>query len=161
MRHEYLSVYNLKNHTITSDRISVGEISVGGGGALTKTMSFTAHKGSFNVFNVSGAVRIKMAQRCTANLNGKSSATINIGVPGALTRFLGATTASFIDSGEFWFSPTGTANVATMPVSRMIDQLVINKNVKLGVNNTSLTAGTLVFHCWWEPIESGAKVTAA
>jgi hypothetical protein len=157
MRHEYLSVYNLKNHTITSDKISVDEISVGGGGYLKST--YTADKtdgtGTYNLFNISGAVRFKLIPICTTSLVGDEADSL--GFNGVGTELIAATTVSNLDAGEFWTTHTGM--VKFIDVSDAFDMVVADKTaIDLVVGTGSGSEGVIDFHLWWEPIEEGATV---
>lgn len=153
MRHEYLSVYNLV----------VESISVGGGKLVKKQIDFAVSKtsGSYSVFTISGgAVRAKILGLCDTNLIGAGAgALVSLGVPGALTSFIAATTASGVDADEFWVATT--AHVKQINTSALLDKIINQASVKVNVSGTSMTSGKITFYAWWEPVKAGAKLVAA
>ncbi len=166
MRHEYLSVYTLSNDTINSNTINVDQINVGGGGLVTKTWNFATQGhvcGSHAMFNITGDVRIKLMAVCTTLLaGGGAGAQVSLGYNGALTALIADTTATQIDAGEIWVSSVNAAIAGYKNTSLLLDQVVTgHTSIKMNISSASTSTGGLTFYCWWEPITSGAAVTAA
>lgn len=165
MRHEYLSVNTLKNDTINSNTINVTTINVGGGGYVYHEHNFASDgktSGSHAVLAITGDVRMVLVPVCTTDLVGAgASAKVTLGFNGALTALCANTTASGLDSGEIWTSSAAATLLGYKNKSAVFDLVVTGKTaLKLNVNSVSMATGKIMFHCWWEPITTGAAVTA-
>lgn len=106
------------------------------------------------LFNVSGAVQVRIIPECTALLTG-ASGTLSLGIAGATTAFVAATTGTGIDDDEFWLSSTPAAQY---PGTAIVNVVVANTDIGYEITGQALTAGTIVFHLWWDAISEGAYV---
>lgn len=167
MRHEYLSVYNLSNHKITSDIISVGQISVGGGGYLLKEYDFAVDgkaSGSHAIFNITGgAVRVQLLPICETNLVSKAgNADSKLYLKTGATALIGKTSASDIDADECWVSNAAGTMLKVISKSAILDKVINGAtDIRILIDSEAMTTGVINFHCWWEPIDDGAVVSVA
>jgi len=168
MRHEYLSVHTLENDTLNSNTINVDEINVGGGGLVEKTHDFSSGtnniSGSYELFTITGDVRIKLLAICETSLAGGGAGNqITLGFGGALTNLIGQTTGTGLDAGEIWTSSTIAYNLAVNTIALAVfDRIVAGyTTIKLAIVSASTSTGKIHFYCWWEPLSSGATVVAA
>lgn len=144
--------------------LSVREVSLGGGGYVSHLHDFTVDEntsGSHAIFTITGDVRIRLLPICTTDLVGHgASAKLSLGYNGAVTSLCANTTASGLDSGEQWTSSAAATLLGIRNLSTMFDVLVSNKtSIKMVVNSVSMSSGKIMFHCWWEPLSTNAKVT--
>lgn len=127
----------------------------------TKTLTFDGTSGngatgSVNVFTVTGRVWIQaLFIWCSENLAG-ATATIALGVTGNTAEFLAATTATDIDSGDFWDGTTPNLGAGNAIVDKVTGLDVIGT-----IATANITDGTLQFDCYWMPISSGAQLSPA
>ena len=161
MRHEYLSVYNLK-----SDTINVDTINVGGGGYLTKTHNFATDGhvcASHTLFNISGVVRFKIIPVCITSLAGGGVGNqVSLGYNGAATAIIAETTGTQIDAGEIWMSSVDAAIAKEKATSLVLDRVAAGyTTIRMQITSASTSTGKIQFHLWWEPILAGSKVTVA
>jgi len=166
MRHEYLSVYNLSNHKITSDQISVGEISVGGGGYLLREHDFASDgkdSGSYELFTISGAVRVKLLPICVTNLVSKAGNNDSkLYLKSGAISIIGKTSAADIDADEAWVSNAAATMLKVINTSAILDKVLPNQTeIRLFIDSEAMTTGVINFHCWWEPIDEGATLVVA
>lgn len=108
------------------------------------------------ILTVTGLVRVRIIPVCTVDLTG-ASATIALGVEGAATTFIAATTGTDIDAGEIWL---GTTPAGQFAYSSVVDRVVQGLDIGYVVATAALTAGAITFHVWWDPLETGATVVA-
>ncbi len=166
MRHEYLSVYTLENDTINSNTINVDEINVGGGGLIEHTHNFATDghiSATHHIFHITGDVRIKLLAIVETDLaGGGAGAQLTLGFNGATTNLIGQTTCSGLDEGEIWVSSTLANNIKVLAVtSAVFDRIVAGyTSVDMVILSASTSTGKIHFYCWWEPLTSGAAVTA-
>ena len=166
MRHEYLSVYNLKNHTLVSEQatveaLSVGSISVGGGGALSTDIDLKAKQVN-SVFTISGAVRIKLAMLCKTNYSATGAPTLWLGVSNDPNFFITGTVVADLAAGEWWTSSTGANNNKNLAkTAGVFDYLMNDDKVKITVSAATAEQGVITAYAWWEPIETGATVVVS
>lgn len=106
------------------------------------------------LFTVTGTVYVRMIPVCSADLTG-ASGTISLGVEGATTAFVAATTGTGIDSGEIWLSSTPATNYAGTAI---INSVVSGADIGYAITGQALTAGTITFHLWWDAVSDGAYV---
>lgn len=111
------------------------------------------------ILTVTGTVRVIIIPVCTTNLTDGGGGTIQLGLAGATSAFIAATTAADIDASELWL---GTTPAASFARSSVIDRIVTG-GVDIGyeIAVAALTGGALSFYCWWAPISSDGDVTTA
>lgn len=120
------------------------------------------------IIAVTGAVRIRVIAECTTTLtDAGDAATLALGVAGntaaiiASTSAGGAGAANQLDATEIWIDATpadlGTATFATA----VLDFVVVGGlDVGYTIGGAALTGGVMVFHVWWEPLDSTGLCTA-
>lgn len=121
---------------------------------------------SHEVFTVTGMVRMRVLVECTGTLTDSSdTATIQLGVEGATNAWIGSTGAAgsgsaTISAGEIWMDTSPTETNANFS-SAVLDKVVAGGlDVGYEIGTAALTGGTLVFHCWWEPLNATGAVAA-
>ena len=124
-----------------------------------KTLTFTgaANLGAVDtnatIFTITGEVYIHaIIPVCSTDLTGATS-TVQLGTTQQLTRFIGVTTATDIDAGEFWVSTTPTVGAIDLPDA--LQSVVISEDEILVRSVTAGTAsGVLEFTVYWEPVST-------
>lgn len=106
------------------------------------------------ILDVTGAVQVRIIPQCTADLTG-ASGTLSLGIAGATTAFIAATTGTGIDANELWLSATPAAQY---PGTAIVNAVIANTDVGYEITGQALTAGTIIFHVWWDAISDGASV---
>jgi hypothetical protein len=122
--------------------------------ALT-TGSVATHE----ILTVTGMVRLRILAECTVNVAGAGS--IQLGVEGTTNAFIASTLGTDIDAGECWMDATPTETYGNFS-SLILDKVVVGGlDVGYEVTGDTLTGGTVIFHCWYEPLNSTGAVVAA
>lgn len=131
---------------------------------LSVTALFTAAAwntaADHEVFTVTGLVRVRLMVESTGALTSEGAATIQLGFEGATTALIGSTTATDIIDNELWYDTTPTTQQDTF-ANVVFDRVVNELDIGYNIGTAALTGGSLVFHCWWEPISSTGLVVAA
>lgn len=110
----------------------------------------TGEVGAVPIFTTTGEVLIdRLVPFCTTLLDG-ATATLALGVTGATTLFIAATTATDIDANEFWIDATPDANGIAVPAA--LKDIAITDNIIGTVAVANITAGVLRFDVWWRPL---------
>jgi len=113
----------------------------------------------FDIFTVTGTVRVKVYAVCTTLLAG-ASATLEVGVTGATAGIIALTTATDIDASEIWHDASPDAGVELSSV--VAENIVANGlDIKGEVKTQNITAGVIKFYCLWKPVSRDGKVEAA
>lgn len=116
-------------------------------------------QGAVPLFTVTGAVLIdKIMAVCEVDLVG-ASATLALGVTGATTLFLGATTATDIDADDLWLSTTPNANGIALAAA--LQNIAIHQNIISTVGTADITAGAIRYVVLYTPISEDGEVVAA
>ncbi len=116
------------------------------------------------LFTVTGDVLVKVfATVQTALASTLNNGTIALGVPGATSILIAATTVNgtnFVATHD-WFD-TGTA------IGELVSGGALTGNVIAGgldiiatIATNSITSGAITFYCFWQPLSPGASVVAA
>ena len=133
---------------------------------VSKTVTFddgvgTGDIGNVPIFTVTGEVLIeKIVPFCTVTITEEGApggATLALGVTGATTLFIGATTALDIDANEFWVDTAPDANGVALPAA--LQNVVITDNIVGTVATDELDAGAIRFDVIWRPLSSDGLVT--
>lgn len=125
------------------------------------TWNTSAGGGTHEVFTVTGAVRMRIWVTCTGNLaSAGDGATLTFGIAGAADAFIAATNEDALDDGDLWYDASPTVTYDTF--GNAVMDYVINNGTDVGyaIVGEDLTAGTLVFHCVWEPLSATGAVAA-
>lgn len=145
------------------DEIKGAALNYGGVNYLAVPITFaagtTGSVATHEILTVTGAVRLRMFIECTTSLEG--SGTIQLGVAGATDGFIAATTGTDIDAGDIWYDATPAETYGNFS-SLVLDKVIAGGlDVGYEIAADTLTGGVVVFHCWWEPLNSTGAVVAA
>lgn len=114
---------------------------------------------SHEVFTVTGLVRVRLWVVCTENVAG-AGASIQFGYGGVTNGFIATTAAADLDANELWYDATPTTVIDTTATVMIFDYVINGLHIGYEITGGAMTDGTLVFHCVWEPLASGATVVA-
>lgn len=110
------------------------------------------------ILTVTGTVHLILIPVCDTDITSGGAITLILGIEGSTSAMIGSTDATTIDAGETWLSTTPDFYSAKTAV---IDCIISDgKDVGYTVGSNAGTGGAITFHCWWEPISSGATVVA-
>lgn len=113
----------------------------------------------FDIFTVTGTVRMKIYAICTTTLVGASS-TLEVGVTGGTAKLIAQTTGTDIDVNEIWHDATPDSAVELDSVA--VENIVANSlNVIGTVGTANITAGVIKFICLWKPVTINGNVKPA
>jgi len=126
---------------------------------ITFVAGTTGAVATHELFTVTGLVRIRMIAVCTVNLAG-ATATLELGTENDTDAFIATTTGTDVDAGELWYdaTPTTTEDTTTTVV---LDKIVNAADIGYEVKTAALSAGAMVFHLWYSPLDSTGAVVAA
>lgn len=130
-----------------------------------KTIAFTGAAGlgatgAVPLFTITGKVLIdRIIGVCTEDLASAGGGTLALGVTGATTLLIAATTATDLDLDELWVSATPNANGIALPAA--LQNIAIAKDIIGTVGTSAITDGTLVIDVWYTPITDNGKLVAA
>lgn len=137
-------IYNRMNYfTVTADGTS----------ATWNTVA------SHEIATVTGMVRLRIIAECTEALVG-ATATIELGTANNTAEIIAQTTATDIDATEIWRSATPDVEVTAYSDAGRDYLVVGGTDVGYTIGTAALTDGTLIFHVWWEALDSTGAVTA-
>jgi hypothetical protein len=123
----------------------------------------TAGKGAIGnvpLFNVTGHVLIiTLTPYCVVAPTG-TGATMSLGVTGAPTFWIGATTMTDLVAGEYWYDTTPTETNAFLIPAGFKD-VHVNANIIGTVATAAVTGGRIDFVLYWEPISPDGLVVPA
>lgn len=111
------------------------------------------------LFVVTGAVRARILCVCTETVTSAGAGTMQLGVTGATNAIIAATDPTLIAIGEVWDDATPTT-VFEPFATALLDWVTNGIDIGYEVVGNALTDGLLVFHCWWEPLDTTGVVTA-
>lgn len=115
--------------------------------------------GAVPLFTVTGAVMVdKIMAVCETDLVG-ATATLALGVTGATTLLIAATTATDIDVDELWVSNAPNATGIALPAG--LQNILIHQNIIGTVATAAITAGAIRLVVLYTPISLDGEVVAA
>lgn len=130
-----------------------------------KTIAFTGAAnlgatGAVPLFTITGKVLIdRIIGVCTEDLASAGGGTLALGVTGATTLLIAATTATGIDNGHLWVSNAPNLNGIALPAGLL--NIAIAQNIIGTVGTSAITDGTIVIDVWYTPITDDGKLVAA
>jgi hypothetical protein len=117
------------------------------------------------VFTVTGLVRIRFWMECTATLeDAADAARIQVGHESDTDIFIGVQAAAtagaaLLATGNIWYDATpDLLPVAT--ATGMFDYIVNGLDIGYEITAAAFTAGSITWHCIWEPLNATGNVTA-
>ena len=102
------------------------------------------------LFTVTGLVRVQIIPECTEDLVAGAGGTISLGIEGGTTAMNTATLFSLIDSNDLWLDETTPSPLFSS--TELIDKIINNNDIGFEIATNAFTDGTMIFHCWWEPL---------
>ena len=121
---------------------------------------------SHEIATVTGMVHMIVIPECTETLTDTADgASIQLGHQSLTTALIASTTAAtagtVIETGEIWVDAT-PADVMVLRSGFEPLDFIIAGGLDIGyeITGAALTDGTLVFHVWYEPLNSTGAVTA-
>lgn len=116
---------------------------------------------------VTGMVYVTIIPECTSTLtDAADGASIQMGIEGSTNAMIGSTGAAgaggnTINTGEIWADNTPTDLVINQGGIDQLSFLVpAGKDIGFEITGAALTGGSMIFHIFWEPIDSTGAVTA-
>lgn len=110
------------------------------------------------ILTIDGAVRVRILPVCTESVTSGGAITFILGTETDDDAMIASTDGTAIDAGMAWLSATPSHYYAKTSV---IDAIIAGgQDVGYTIGSNAATDGTIVFHCWWEPLSSGASVSA-
>jgi hypothetical protein len=138
--------------------------------AVTADMSIATWntQAAHEILTATGAIQVKIIVECNTTLeDAGDAATLTLGTENntaawiASTSAAGAGDANQLDAGELWLDATPDDNYTAATSSAMLDFVLIDgDDVGYTVGGSAITAGSLVFHMWWYPLDSTGAATA-
>ena len=123
--------------------------------AITYAAGTTGATGATTLFTVTGQVALRIFALCSSDLTSGGSATLEVGIAGNTAALIAQTTATGIDSGEWWID-TSSASIEALPGQSLVAGDVIQT-----IGTTTVSGGILTYYCAWTPISSDGNVVAA
>ena len=130
---------------------------------LVKTVTFTGAAGLGAIGQVpaltfSGiSYVVRLIPVCTVDLVSAGAGTVSLGRSNAVTQFLGVTTATAMDAGQYWLGTTPHTIAVGMPAG--LKDFVCGTDITIDVLTGNVTAGAIAFYIEYMPISSGAEVS--
>lgn len=113
----------------------------------------------FDVFTITGTIKLKLYAVCTTILAG-ASATLELGISGGTAKLIAQTTATDIDANEIWHDATPDSAVELSTVS--VENIVANSLDVIGtVATANITSGVIKFVALWKPISKDGNLVSA
>jgi len=154
----------------TMNDLSHSDLQWDGWRQVEKTITFAGgttnaigdHDGTndpFDIFTLTGDVKVKLMAVCTTSLTG-DSATLEVGVTGSTASLIALTTATDITAGDVWHDNAPDAPIELSSVVK--EYIIANGNDIIGtVKTANITAGVIRFVVMWKPIDRTGLVVAA
>ena len=109
---------------------------------------------SHEILTVTGAARIRILPICTSSITSGGAITLTLGTETTANAMIASTDATTIDANMAWLSTTPSHYYAKTAV---IDAIIAaGQDIGYTVGTTAATGGTIVFHCWWEPLDNNS-----
>lgn len=137
---------------------------------VRKTIAFTGAAGlgaigDITVFTITGRVFIsRVTAFCTEDLVSAGAGTISLGTATRVTKFIALTTATTIDTNEWWVDGTpiteaaNTINQTTNGSDPSQLAVVLSADVIIDVLTGDVTDGTIIIDMWYIPITDSATL---
>lgn len=123
--------------------------------SITYAAGTTGATGATTLFTITGVVAVRIFAYCTSDLTSGGAATLEVGIAGNTAALIAQTTATGIDTGEFWVD-TGPATIEALPAIQLTAADIIQT-----IGTTTVSGGVLTYYCLWDPISTDGNVVAA
>jgi len=135
------------------------------GGTLNDPGDFDGTGNPFNIFTVTGVVKIRFLALCTVSLAG-ATATLKVGTAKLDTGLIALTTATNIAINEIWHDATPDSSVELMyesaiATNTLLFPTVVAQNIIGTVGTANITSGAIKFICLWTPVSVDGNVMPA
>ena len=116
---------------------------------------------SHEIFTVTGLVRVRLVAEVTGTGDDTSgnTSTIQLGTATATNGWIAATEVDDLAAGEVWADATPTETDGNYS-SLVFDKVVNAVDIGYEIAGEAATAGTIVFHLWWQPLNATGAVVA-
>jgi hypothetical protein len=112
------------------------------------------------VFAITGLCRLRILIECTESCtSADAGGTMKLGYTGATDGILGATSIDAFAAGELWIDTSPTEQYGTFAAT-VFDRVSNGIDIGFEIETKAGTDGTIVFHCWWEPLNGTGAVAA-
>ena len=138
-------------------------------GPVRKTITYTSGGSNpgqngveTDIFTVTGEVIVVAVTPYCTTLLGESAGTptLEFGVNNDTNLFVAATTATDIDSNDFWFDAT-PAEVGGMAIPAALKDIAITDHISCTVGGTNhISSGVIEYTVYWLPISEDGNVVA-
>lgn len=113
---------------------------------------------SHEILTVTGAVRVRILPICSGSVTSGGAITGILGTETTTNGMIASTDLTTLDAGMAWLSATPSHLYAKTSV---LDFIIANgQDVGYTIGSNAATGGTIVFHVWWEPLNSTGAVAA-
>lgn len=144
------------------DEIIGAEMSYNRANYLTVTADLTSATwntvAAHEILTVTGAVRVRILPICTGSVTSGGAITGILGTETTTNGMITSTDLTTLDAGMAWLSDTPNHLYAKTSVLDFI--IADGQDVGYTIGSNAATGGTIVFHVWWEPLNSTGAVTA-
>ena len=150
---------------ITTSGVEVDGVAIAASNKLTVTADLSSATwntvASHEIAVVTGLVRVQILPLCTVTGDDTSgnTGTISLGWDGTVAGMIAATEVDDLAAGEFWYDATPTTTGEAFATA-VLDFVLDGKDIGYTIATEAAVAGSIKFHIWWIPLESGATVTA-
>ena len=113
---------------------------------------------SHEILTVTGLVKLLIIPEVTVagTVTTADLPTICLGHEGDTDLFIGDTEVDDLAVGEIWFDTSPTEK--TVDVGSVVNKYVNGVDIGIEVKGEIPLTGTIIFHCWWEQINSTGNV---
>lgn len=101
------------------------------------------------VLTLTGLVRLQIIPEIKETLTGGAGALISLGFETGITSLVAATVVTAFTNTLVMLNATPSD---TFNSTSVFDKIVNNSDFGFGVSINPLTGGSILFHCFWEPI---------
>ena len=117
---------------------------------------------SHEIATVTGAVRMLILPQCTSTVvTVGTNGTFVLGNETTADALIASSLLDALATGEWWVDATITRTLVTRTQMNALEFVIGNgKDIGYTIGTNAATNGTIVFHCWWVPIDATGAVAA-
>lgn len=113
------------------------------------------------ILTVTGAVHLIILPEVAGSVTSGGVPGMILGDETTTNSLIATGDVTALATGEWWFDTTYTRTVGLRAQINALDFVVANgKDIGYTITANALTGGSIVFHCWWEPINATGSVAA-